>query len=123
MGIQIAAILQAPAQGMLRTGDAFRLPLSSGAGKDRLRNPNYATLNVSTTDGNSQHRLAELLHRASTAALTSTPLANEPAKPWPVSSLKTLRRRPLADPSAGRALPLMQNEMGDLYLDFGKLDC
>jgi len=66
--------------------------------------------------------LAEFLHSASTAALTSTQLANEPGKPWPVSNLKTLRRHTLADPSASRTLPSWKNEMGNLHLDFGKLD-
>jgi hypothetical protein len=83
-------------------------------GKDRLRNPIHATLNSSTTDGNSQHRVAELLHSASTAALTSTQLSNEAGKPWPVSNPETLRNQTLTDPSTSPAPPFLQNEIGKI---------
>ncbi len=70
----------------------------------------------------SKHRLTELFHGTSAAALASTQLSNKVSKPWSISDLETLRNHVLTDLSASPAFALLQNEMSNLLLDFRKFD-
>jgi hypothetical protein len=90
--------------------------------QDRPGNPIHATLNSSTAYADPEHRLAKLLHGASTASLASTQFTHKGSEPLPVSNPETIGNHTLADFSASRALSLHNREMGDLHLDFGKLD-
>jgi hypothetical protein len=81
----------------------------------------HTTLDASRADANPKHRLTEIFHGAPRATLTSAELPHEPRKPRPISDLESFRNHALADPSAGRALPLVENEMGTLHLGFGTL--
>jgi len=91
-------------------------------GKDRFRNAVNTTLNSSTTDRNTQHRLTEFFHSASAAALTCAQLANEPGKPRSVPNLEPLRHYPFAAPATSGAFPFLQHKMRNLHLDFRELD-
>jgi hypothetical protein len=56
------------------------------------------------------------------AALSAAQFSHQRGEPRPVSNLETLGDPTLADASAERALTLVELKMGDLHLDFGKLN-
>ena len=90
--------------------------------KDRLRNPIHTTLYGSNANGNPEHRLAEIFDSPSATALASAELTHEPGKPWPISDLETFWNYTLTRASARCAVSRIENEMGNLHLNFGKLD-
>ena len=81
-------------------------------GENRFGNTVDATLNSSTTDRNTQHRLAKFFHSAPAATLTGTQLSDKTGKLRSVSNLAPLWHDPLTGPSAIRALSFLQEKMG-----------